>query len=98
MPDPVVKTPEPAPKKAEAPPAPAETTVPPAPARYKVLKPCARGLEPGQVVAREAFAPKATVYVGEGKPGAPLPDAEAEAATDAAIARLLSLGVIQPAE
>lgn len=92
MPDPAVKTPEPAPKKPEAAPA------PPSPVRYKVLKPCARGLEPGQVVDRAAFAPKATMYVGEGKPGAPIPDAEAEAATGAAISRLLSLGVIQPAE
>lgn len=97
MPDPV-KPEAPKAEPAKPAPVPAKPAAPAPPARYKVLKPCARGLEPGRIVERAEFAPKALVYQGDGKPGAPLPAEEIEAATDAAIERLLTLGVIQPAE
>jgi hypothetical protein len=62
----------------------AAATQVPTPVRYKVNGYCALCLSPGDVVGREAFTPRAR-FASE---------AEAEAATDVAIERLIRLGVI----
>lgn len=84
--------PAPAPSKS-AKPAPAakdepktEAPAKDAPARYRVLGHCARRFKPGDVATAEDFRPVAKFETPE----------EAEAATDAAIERLLKLGVIAP--